>query len=123
MKNRFMMLYSKIKRVIKNPKAYCKYYSTRLNKIITLILSYLRIKLRRLSIRNRKVSLLSHDCTGAVLLHTVGLPFNSPTVNLYFPNLHEYIKYVRYLEEYSKLPVKVDKEAKEVFPCGVISHL
>lgn len=29
-------------------------------------------------------SLLCNNCTGGMILHDLGLPFNSPTVNLFF---------------------------------------
>ena len=82
----------------------------------------LRYRYRSWKVVDRDVSLFCHDCTGGALLHTVNMRFNSPTINMYFPDLHEYCTYLKYIKEYSELPLleKVDENLN--FPCGVLRH-
>lgn len=40
-------------------------------------------RMERRKLKNRQFSILSQNCVGCVMLHDLGQPFNSPTVNLY----------------------------------------
>lgn len=40
-------------------------------------------RIERSRLKNRNFSVLSQNCVGCVMLHDLGQPFNSPTVNLY----------------------------------------
>lgn len=53
---------------------------------------------------NKSPSLISNNCNGAIILHDLGLRFNSPTVNLYIP-FPGYIRFCSRLEHYLSLPV------------------
>lgn len=46
-----------------------------------------------------EISILSMNCTGGVLYHDLGLQFQSPTINLYFP-AEDFIRFCERLEDY-----------------------
>ena len=48
---------------------------------------------------NPDVSILSMNCTGGILYHDLGLPFLSPTVNLFF-QAEDFIRFCERLEDY-----------------------
>lgn len=65
-------------------------------------------------------TLLANDCTGAVLLNRLGMRFMTPTVNLYFPNLLEFLLFADKIAEYSKLPLEEYSQRKHPWPFGVL---
>lgn len=80
---------------------------------------YLARKKRKLN--NSGFTVLSSNCTGAVILHDLCLPFLSPTVNLYFDSA-DYIKFLKNPEKYlSSEPVQVPSEFG--FPVGVVEDI
>ena len=48
---------------------------------------------KRLRLKNRNMTVFSSNCNGAYMLHDLGCPFNSPTVDLYFLPDH-FLKFV-----------------------------
>ena len=65
-------------------------------------------------------TLLANDCTGAILLNRLGKRFMTPTVNLYFPNLLEFLLFVTRIEEYSQLPLKEYPQSEKSWPFGIL---
>lgn len=61
----------------------------------------------RARLTNQEVSILSMNCTGGILSHDLGLPFRSPTVNLYF-RAEDFIKFCENLEYYLSLEEMVE---------------
>lgn len=57
----------------------------------------------RARLRNWSPSVISNNCNGAVMLHDLGLPFMSPTVNLFIP-FPDYIRFLKGLDGYLSLP-------------------
>lgn len=53
----------------------------------------------RLRLRNKDFSVISRDCVGGVLLHELGVRFDSPTVNLYLTS-ENFVKFCKYLKFY-----------------------
>ena len=49
-------------------------------------------------------TLLANDCTGGVILHDLGMEFDTPTINLWMGG-HDFIKYVSHLREYNLSPL------------------
>lgn len=47
----------------------------------------------RIHLKNKNFSILSANCTAGVIYHALGLPFLSPTLNLYF-DVPDFIKFV-----------------------------
>ncbi|WP_051217571.1 DUF1919 domain-containing protein [Paenibacillus assamensis] len=70
---------------------------------------------------NKTPTIISNNCVGGIIYHDLGLPFNSPTINLYFEH-DEFIKYVTYLEEYTKTELFEDTETEDNFPVGVLRN-
>ena len=64
---------------------------------------YLRDKIMKRKakrIKDTNFSLISSNCTGAMLLHELGFRFNSPFVNLWlYPK--DYLNYLENIEEYN----------------------
>ena len=48
---------------------------------------------------DRNVTILSMNCTGGILYHELGLPFLSPTINLYI-QAEDFIRFCERLEDY-----------------------
>lgn len=56
----------------------------------------------RARLKNPDVSIISMNCTGGILYHDLGLRFNSPTINLYFP-AEDFIKFCENMPYYLSL--------------------
>lgn len=57
------------------------------------------ITIKRIRLKNKNMTVLSSNCNGAYMLHDVGCPFNSPTVNMFFlPD--DFLKFVSNPQEY-----------------------
>ena len=71
------------------------------NKILHFIWSvYSRYKLK-----NKGISIISCNCIGGVMYHDLGLPFLSPTINLYF-DPKDFLRYVKNLRYYNSLELE-----------------
>ena len=80
----------------------------------------LRIKINHIRLRDKEFSLFSNDCIGGVILHNCGVEFCTPTINLFFANMKEYIGFLENIEIYKNLPVIQDLSQKLDYPVGVI---
>ena len=77
-------------------------------------------RIERSKLKNRNFSVLSQNCVGCVMLHDLGQPFNSPTVNLYMSS-PDYIIFLERLTEFigQKLTfVESDKR----YPKGILFY-
>lgn len=117
-----MKIFLKLKRFLSNPLPYFSYYKFFLYRWLSLLCVTLRYRFQSLKIKEKNVSLLCHDCTGGVLLHTVCMRFNAPTVNMYFDDLYEYCLYLKYLEDFTKITLEEYNNPNVQFPCGVLKH-
>ena len=76
---------------------------------------------RRARLKNKRPSVLSSNCNGAIMLHDLGCRFNTPTVNLYM-TASDFLSFLadpkRYLE---KTPEEI--ESDEPFPVGRIDDI
>lgn len=68
---------------------------------------------KRKSVLNKDISILCNNCVGAMVLHDLGLRFNSPTVNLWFQPSN----YIMFLE--SLLRVSEEHRYNESFEKGI----
>ncbi len=73
----------------------------------------------RLRLRNKDFSVISRDCVGGVLLHELGVRFDSPTVNLYLTS-EDFVKFCKYLKFYLSEELIEDTASGEEFPVGVL---
>lgn len=94
------------------------------NQLIPSVMDMLRDhyqKQRRKHLVNPDPTIISSDCFGGLVYHALGLPFRSPTVNLYF--LHdEFPVFVQHLMEYLAAElVRVDDPSVS-FPVGELEY-
>ena len=83
-----------------------------------------RIYLKRLKLKlkNKDVSLISSNCTGATMLHDLGLRFNSPFVNLWV-RPDEYIRLLSDFKTYMSMELKFIKEEGVSYPIGILGDV
>lgn len=79
------------------------------------------LKQRKL-LSNNSLSLISNNCNGGVLLHELGLRFNSQFVNL-FLYASDYIKYLENFDYYNSLKLSFDKQSTESYPVGKLEDI
>ena len=91
------------------------------NSIIARTEHKIYIENKRRKLKNTEPSLMCDNCNAGVILHDLGLKFNSPTVNLYFKPAD----YLRFLTEPHKylnaVPVEINTEKS--FPVGKIEDV
>lgn len=76
----------------------------------------------RKRLANRQISLISSNCNGCVILHDLGLRFDSPFVNLWlFPK--DFIKLCERLEYYLGLDIGFTEEEEIDYPIGVLDDI
>ncbi len=61
-----------------------------------------RNRLNRVKFHEKNVCILSMNCTGGILYHDLGLPFLSPTINLFF-QAEDFIRFCERLDDYLKI--------------------
>lgn len=71
-------------------------------------------------LRERDFSIISQNCIGGVLYHDMGLPFLSPTVNLYF-TAPDFVRFVLNLEHY--LDIEPVMTWDETYPVGYLDDI
>lgn len=69
--------------------------------------------------RNDNPTIICNNCVGGVILHDLGLRFNTPTINTLFLCFEDFLYFVEHLEEFSKLDVHELKQTENVFPVGI----
>ena len=74
----------------------------------------IRCKKYRRQFTNKDVSIISMNCTGGILYHNLGLPFLSPTINLYL-RAEDFIKFCEKLDYY----LSIDK-MEECYDSNII---
>lgn len=76
----------------------------------------------REKLRNSNFSVISSNCNGALILHDLGLKFNSPTVNLFlYPK--DFIKFVKNLKHYINLELEFIKKENIDYPVGKLDDI
>ena len=66
-----------------------------------------RNRLNRVKFHEKNVCILSMNCTGGILYHDLGLPFLSPTINLFF-HAEDFIRFCERLDDYLKIDKLVE---------------
>lgn len=94
----------------------------RLNNIYrNLVISICRLK-NRLRLQNRDITLIASDCNGAVILHELGLRFNSPFVNLWI-GPSDFVKLCGNLDYYMNCDMGFVQESDIKYPVGVLDDV
>ena len=73
-------------------------------------------------LKNRDFSLVASNCNGSLILHDLGLRFNSPFVNLWIKP-KDYIKMLSNFEWYMNQELKFVKEDGIDYPIGIINEV
>lgn len=72
--------------------------------------------------RNHAPTIICNNCTAGVMLHDLGLKFNTPTINLDIRNQKEFLYFVENLEDLKDCPIEELSFEKYHLPAGVIIH-
>lgn len=67
-------------------------------------------------------TIITNNCVGGIIYHNLGMKFMSPTINL-FIRKPEFIRYVTYLEAYSKTELTEISESGYNYPVGVLENV
>lgn len=81
---------------------------------------YKEIKRRKL--KNLNPTIISSNCNGGIIYHDLGLPFNSPTINLSM-DMEDFIKLVNNLKYYLKQEIYEISDLNYNFPCGMLDDI
>ena len=73
-------------------------------------------------LENKNFTLISNNCNGCVLLHELGLKFNSQFVNLSI-NAVDYIKYLKNFDYYNSLELSFVEDGSVSYPVGLLGDL
>jgi uncharacterized protein (DUF1919 family) len=92
----------------------------RINKRMRTFIN-LRNKIR---LKNKEISLIASNCNGCMILHDLGLRFNSPFVNL-FIEPKDFLKYLKNIKHYneSSLVFLDAATSKEKFPVALLDDI
>ncbi len=94
---------------------------SRLLKLYRKILRYPFSCLNRIRLKNKNFTLISKDCVGAMLLHELGLRFDTPTINACF-HAGDFVKFCGDLKYYLSQDMLEDKNQslKMGYPVGIL---
>ncbi len=91
------------------------------NSIIARAEHKLYIENKRKKLKNNSPSILCDNCNAGIILHDLGLKFNSPTVNLYFEP-DDYLRLISKPHKYlDTVPSEI--ESNKSFPVGMINDI
>lgn len=96
-----------------------------IKRIKDRILREVRIKLnqkQRQKLHNTIPSVLASNCTGAFMLHDLGLQFRSPFVNLYL-SPSDFIAYLNDISHYQAQPLQFVENSGKPYPVGKLGDL
>ena len=93
----------------------------RFRNVLHEIVRYFRFKKIKKDFINKNFSVFSSNCVGCLMLHDLGVAFNSPFVNL-FVDAKDYIKYLKNPQEYNNMDFK-EISSEHKYPVGVLGDL
>lgn len=79
-----------------------------------------RLRSLRRKFHKHNLTIISQNCIGGVFYHDMGLPFNSPTINLFF-DANDFLRFVLHLKQYLELPLEM--HWGEEYPIGKLGDL
>lgn len=77
---------------------------------------------QRRKLKNKDFSLISSNCNGALILHDLGVRFNSPFVNLYI-NANDFVKLLKDFDKYMALELEETTEKDINYPVGKLGDI
>ena len=78
--------------------------------------------IRHMRLKNKTMTVFSSNCNGAYMLHDLGCPFNSPTVNLFFLPEH-FLKFVSNPKDYLSAELKEISHPEVEYPVGQLNDI
>ena len=72
-------------------------------------------------LKNKTPSILSSNCNAGVILHDLKLPFNTPTINMFF-TAGDYLRFINDLDRYLNFEV-VEMHADRGYPVGRLDDI
>lgn len=76
----------------------------------------------RKKLKNKEITIISSNCTGAFILHDLGLKFNSPFVNLWlYPK--DFIKYLSNMDFYNNSKLEFIKKDNIEYPVAKLEDI
>lgn len=78
------------------------------------------IRRQKKKLKTQSVSLISQNCIAGVFYHDMGLQFQSPTINLFFPE-PDFIRFVTNIDYYLSLPIQMNWD--ETYPIGCLEDV
>lgn len=81
-----------------------------------------RNKINRRRLKKKQICLLADNCNGSLILHDLGLQFNSPFVNLWlYPD--DYIKYLKDIKHYMDCKLVFEKMDGISYPVAKLDDI
>lgn len=78
-------------------------------------------EIKKLRLKNKTPTVISSNCNGGMILHDLGLKFNTPTINLFF-SASDYLKLIGNMRYYFSIdPVKIEYD--KPYPVGKIDDI
>ncbi|MBE6682874.1 MAG: DUF1919 domain-containing protein [Ruminococcaceae bacterium] len=77
---------------------------------------------QRKLIKNNDLTLISSNCTGCLMLHDLGLRYNSPFVNM-FINADDYIKLLKRFSEYMQQSLQCIENTDSEYPLVALGDI
>lgn len=78
------------------------------------------IKRMKSQLKCKQVSIISQNCIAGVICHDLGMPFLSPTVNLFF-SARDFVKFVQNMKYY--LNIELEMRWEEEYPVGYLDDI
>ena len=79
-------------------------------------------RINKFHLKNKTFTLFSNDCIGGVISHNCGARFCSPTINLFFSKIEEYITFLEHISVYKTAPIVEDSSNLENYPVGILKN-
>lgn len=78
-------------------------------------------KKKRKQLKNTNFSIISSDCFGSFVYHTLGQKFNSPTINLFFLK-DDFFEFLLHLKEYLEVELVELQDDSVNYPVGTLTY-
>ncbi len=91
---------------------------SKINESLRRVYNYFNRK----RLKNHEFSLIASNCYGGVMLHDLGLPFNSPFINLWVKP-SDFLKFCEKMDYYLSLELSFTKIEGIGYPVGVLDDI
>lgn len=74
----------------------------------------------RKKLKNKDFTIISNNCVGGLIYHSLGCRFNSPTINLSIEDGAEFLEFVKNVKYYSDCELIEEKNNTFKYPVGIL---